>query len=502
LLVIIVFGTATWILIWRVSIRVSDELLSQIEIRGSELVSQMAEACKKPLAAGDLAFVESMASEAGKGESVILATIITNIDLYTSKREKAKGITDIGTYVGHSDTEKIGKSYELPEGLKESDVAKDVVVLNLADGSRRIRFRKPMIFSYKGKNRIVGASEIILDLDEIREALRIVRTDITVYGTLSAIVSALGIIILLTFILRPIRTLVEAMSRIQEGDFKLQVIARDPSEVGVLTRSFNRMAAELDKLQAKAVAQQLMKKELDIAETIQNRLLPAKLPEIPGLELAARYEAAKEVGGDYYDIFQIDDHKWAMVIGDVSGKGIPGSLVMSITRSILRSNAEGSRTPADVLIRTNRILYDDIPAGLFVTLALAYYDEKKCTFSFASAGHNPVLIRRNDKIHEMKLSGLPLGADNTGIFDRIIEEGTLTLKNDDFILMYTDGITEAMNSSKDLFGLDRLKEAVTSYREGPIVNFPVTLMRRVDDFRNGEAVSDDLTFIAIRCLLS
>ncbi|MFC2170897.1 PP2C family protein-serine/threonine phosphatase, partial [Calditrichota bacterium] len=496
--VVFVFAVVTCVLIWRVSQRISDEMFSQLETRGKEMVTLLAEGCLRPLAAADLSFVETMASEAGKNESVIQASIITYVELYTSKAERDKGVTDVGTYVGHSDPSMIQKAYELPEGLNESDVGKEIVVLNLPDGSRRIRFRKPMIYTYKGKNRVIGAAEIIMDLSDITNALRKVRKDITFYCTLSAIVSIIGIILLFTFILRPVRMLVEAMSRISLGDFKLQVIARDPSEVGVLTRSFNAMAAELETLQAKAVAQELIKKELDIAETIQHGLLPETLPEIEGLDITARYESAEIVGGDYYDVFQIEDQLWAFTIGDVSGKGIPGSLVMSITRSVLRAHASSSRSPSEVLIKTNKILCEDIPAGLFVTLALAYYNQKNGTFSVASAGHNPVLLRRGEKIHQLKLSGIPLGADDSGIFDEVLEEGTLTLRPDDFIFMYTDGITEAMDHDKQLFGLERLKEAISSYRDGPLKNFPVTLMRRLQDFRDGAKPNDDLTFIAIR----
>ncbi len=499
LLVIIVMAVTTWILVHRVSQRAGEELRRQIIHRGRSLVELMAEACTEPLVSEDLLFVESIARKVGRSEAVVEAAIITSIELNTSQQDRRRGVTDIGTYVAHSNPAKIGLPYEYPEGLREEQVGLPLVELRREDGTRALRFRSPLIYPYQGRNRIVGNAEVVMDLEEIDSAVAAVRSSIVMSGLYAAIGAALLIILLFGLLLRPLRRLTDAMGRLMEGDFQLQVIARDPSEVGVLTRTFNHMASELSSLQRKMVEQELIKRELDIAEKIQHALLPEKLPKIEGLDIAAHYSSAEVVGGDYYDIIRLGEHRWAFVVGDVSGKGIPGALVMSMTRSILRSHVEDGYEPAQALIRTNRVLCKDIPPGMFVTLALLYYDTAKHEVVLASAGHNPPLFRRGDVVMPLRRPGLPLGADNTGVFESVIEEGVLPMQPGDLMLLYTDGLTETMNRDGELFGLDRLREALLAYREGPLQNYGLTILRRVSDFRDGYPPSDDVSFIALKC---
>ncbi|HHE47143.1 MAG TPA: HAMP domain-containing protein, partial [Bacteroidetes bacterium] len=437
LLTVIVFSITTTLLVWRLSARVSDQLYSQIKLRGEAIVAQMAAACTRPMMAGDLLFVESIAREAGHERSIREASIVTFVKLKMPKWPYGDRIPEQGLVIAHSDPSKVGKPYELPEGLSLNNPSTDALELTDGNGGRFLLFRRPMVYRYKGAERIIGSAEIRMDITGIDQALKQVRSDITLYGVLSAALGVVGMILLFNIILRPVRQLTTAMSRLQEGDFTLHVISHDKSEVGLLTRTFNNMAAELNSLQRKLVQQELIRKELEIAKTIQLRLLPEDLPRIPGLEIAARCVPAEEVGGDYYDVFPVSDSTWALVVGDVSGKGVPGSLVMTMTRSVLRSVATVGQSPGNVLIRTNRVICRDIPSGMFVSLVLIYFDTSTGKLTFTSAGHPPPILVREKRLLHLKVPGIPLGADDSGVFEKVMEEGVLQLHRDDLLLVYT-----------------------------------------------------------------
>lgn len=501
-LVLVVITLSTTAMVLGISSKVSNALYRQYVSRGEALVSQVANVATRPMIAGDFQVVEEIARNAASSESVTEISITTLIEIHTTRKDRKKGITDVGTYVAHSDVKKLGKPYEYPPGLSPDSLGLPKVKLMSAEGKPLMRFAKPMIYTYKGSNQVVGRAEVIMDLAEISSSLASVRMQIAKYGLVAAVFGVTVMILVISAILRPIQRLKEAMIRVQQGDFIFQVKASDPSEVGLLTRTFNHMAAKLSELQEKMVQQELIKKELDIAETIQQGLLPEQLPELPGVEIAAYYDSAEEVGGDYYDYMEIGDGRWAFAIGDVSGKGIPGSLVMSMTRSILRSYVKAVASPAEALMRTNTVLCKDIPVGMFVTLVLAYLDTKTNRITLASAGHNPAIIRRNGKIGALRLRGLPLGADDSGLFDELINETSFKLEQNDIFVMYTDGVTEAMNKNGDMFGLEGLVESVKSYpTDKPIINFPVTLMRRIKQFRQGEPPNDDISFMVLKSVI-
>ncbi|MBD3167033.1 SpoIIE family protein phosphatase, partial [bacterium] len=367
-----------------------------------------------------------------------------------------------------------------------------------AEGERLLRLREPMLYTYQGRNRLVGSVELIMDLDDIDQTLKQLQLEFAKQAAVATGVSVIIMVILFRLLLRPMRKLVAAMNRLKEGDFELQVIASDPSEVGLLTRTFNNMAYELSLMQQRLVEQERLKRDLEIAETIQQGLLPGRVPDIPSTELSAHYASASNVGGDYFDVFQADDDVWALIVADVSGKGISGALGMTITRSILRSLIKSGLSPQQVLSQCNHTLYQDIPAGMFVTVALAYYYPSDGRMLFASAGHNPPLLLRGTEMYEVKRPGLPLGADDEGLFEDVIREGDFILESGDLFLMYTDGVTEAMDREGNMFGVERVRETLLHYSDSPVPNLATLLSRKVNDFRRGAEPNDDVTFIVMR----
>lgn len=205
------------------------------------------------------------------------------------------------------------------------------------------------------------------------------------------------------------------------------------------------------------VERKMLDHELAIAEELQANLLPKKMPQIPGYDISAYYRPSREVGGDYYDFIEIDQDHLGILVADVSGKGIPGSIVMTETRALVKSEAVRTRSPAEALTRVNRVLYNDIKRGMFVTVYYAICQISNAVFTCVSAGHNPMVIWRkaSNTCHLVNPNGLALGIDKGPLFEKTLKEQKVQLSYGDRFVLYTDGVTESMNQNEEEFGQDR-----------------------------------------------
>ena len=201
------------------------------------------------------------------------------------------------------------------------------------------------------------------------------------------------------------------MRRIGAGDLDTTLTVEGDDEFGQIAPAFNEMTVKFKKSQENRVEQERMQKEMQVAQEIQHALLPAAFPEIEGYDLATIYQAAKDVGGDYFDFVWIDETTLGIVVADVSGKGVPGSLVMTMIRTAIRLEARGNRSAVDILRRVNDFVSEDVKRGMFVTIFLVVLDAEKRRISFASAGHNPLILHRaaEHKTYFLNPRGIPLG---------------------------------------------------------------------------------------------
>jgi serine phosphatase RsbU (regulator of sigma subunit)/anti-sigma regulatory factor (Ser/Thr protein kinase) len=195
-----------------------------------------------------------------------------------------------------------------------------------------------------------------------------------------------------------------------------------------------------------------MEQELRIARIIQQTLLPKELPDLPGWRLDAYYQPARAVGGDFYDFIALDDGQIALVVGDVTDKGVPAALVMATTRSILRSAAQSQATPGEVLERANDLLHPDIPPKMFVTCFYATLDPRTGRLRYANAGHDLPYHRSREGVFELRATGMPLGL----MPGMRYEEKETSLAAGDRVLFYSDGLVEAHNPEHEMFSFGRL----------------------------------------------
>jgi phosphoserine phosphatase RsbU/P len=240
--------------------------------------------------------------------------------------------------------------------------------------------------------------------------------------------------------------------------------------------------------------------DLEIARDIQRILLPAEAPPINGFQISGINVPARQVSGDYFDYIHVDEDRLGVAIADVSGKGVPASLIMAICRSVLRAEAAGNPSPADVLRKVNRQLYPDIKEDMFISMAYLILDHERDGVTLARGGHDaPLLYKRQlQNVTPLKSPGMVLGIDSGNVFDRLTVDFAVPLERDDCLVLYTDGVTEALNTEGDEFGLERTTEAV---RASATDGAQAIVKRVIDDVRNftgSNPQNDDITLIAIR----
>jgi len=328
-----------------------------------------------------------------------------------------------------------------------------------------------------------------------------------------AVIGAVGLLVLFgvisfisTRITKPMRELSKAAEYIGQGDFSAPLPAIETGdEIGHLTASFGHMQQALKEyianLKATTAAKEKIEGELRIAHDIQMSIIPKTFPPFPDrsdLDIFGILEPAKAVGGDLYDFFLLDDDHLCAVIGDVSGKGVPASLFMAVTRTLLRAKAMNMKglTPGKIVASMNNDLCTDNTSAMFVTFFLLILDLRTSEIQYCNAGHNPPFLMTHDGQLESiaELHGLPLGI----IEGEAYGTATKRLRPGDKIVLYTDGVTEAENVEQQLFEENRLA-AVLRELGGKADARTVTLRIKesVTEFVAGAEQSDDLTLLIL-----
>ena len=246
--------------------------------------------------------------------------------------------------------------------------------------------------------------------------------------------------------------------------------------------------------------QERLKRELEIARQVQDSFLPEHMPNVEGVDIAAMCLAANEVGGDYYDFVELGDGRLAVVVGDVSGKGIQAAFFMTLTKGILRTLCREEHSPAEVLRRLNTLFCENAPRGTFISMIFGVLDVKARRFTFARAGHNPVILQRspNQVPDLVQPAGLAIGLTPGARFDETIEETTLNVRAGDVLVFYTDGFSEAMNRAKELYSDKRLAERVGQVGQRGAAEILRAVSEDVHHFMEGAGRHDDMTMVVVK----
>jgi phosphoserine phosphatase RsbU/P len=240
--------------------------------------------------------------------------------------------------------------------------------------------------------------------------------------------------------------------------------------------------------------------DLEIARDIQRILLPSESPAINGFQISGINVPARQVSGDYFDYIQVDQERLGVAIADVSGKGVPASLIMAICRSVLRAEAARNPSPADVLRKVNRQLYPDIKEDMFISMAYLILDDRHDGVTLARAGHDAPLWykRQSQTVTPVKSPGMVVGIDSGSVFDRLTVDFAVPLERNDCLVLYTDGVTETLNSEGDEFGVDRMMQSVRASANDGAQAIVKSIIEDVREFTGSVPQNDDMTLIAIR----
>ena len=374
-----------------------------------------------------------------------------------------------------------------------------------SDGKTRVLYepvRPPGAAPKAGPIRPVGWVEITVREAAIGERVALARTELAVIALFTLVLGLAASALLIHIFVKPIQTLSETVRAIGEGTMVADIGASGNEEIDDIARAFNEVTAKFRSAQGNLMEQERLQREMQVAQEIQQALLPRKVPEMEGFEVGYLYQAAKEVGGDYFDFLHVDDRTEGIVVADVSGKGVPGSLVMTMIRTALRMEARGNRSASDVMAKMNAFVTEDMKKGMFVTMFYVVLDSVNRDVSYASAGHNPMILYRgqSDTTYFLKPKGIPVGINtpDQDLFRKTICVEKLRLRQDDMLVIYTDGITEAMNPAREQFGEGRLLAALKKYGHLTPQEFADKLNQEIVEFTGGAPQNDDITLVAVK----
>lgn len=273
------------------------------------------------------------------------------------------------------------------------------------------------------------------------------------------------------------------------------------SIVGVLRNEEFQFTVDTTPSHIKRITErERMAKELEIARNVQMSLLPKENPHIVGFDIAGICIPAYEVGGDYYDFVNLGKTKIGIAIGDVSGKGVPAAIYMTLTKGILQSHAEENVSPKVVLSKVNRLMYKTIEKNSFVSMFYAIIDLETKTIRYSRAGHNPVILvgLRQDKHEFLTPKGVALGLDDGDVFDAVLEEREYKLREGDLLVFYTDGFTEARNNNDEEFGESRLLQTVAMAKEKSSEQIINAVVHETKIFIGDVQQHDDMTMVVVK----
>ena len=238
-----------------------------------------------------------------------------------------------------------------------------------------------------------------------------------------------------------------------------------------------------------------LRQELVVASQVQTSVLPAALPVTKHFDVHAEMIPAREIGGDFYDFFSLDEYRMGLVIADVSDKGIPAALFTMVSRALLKAAARNHESPADCLYEVNQLVSQDNDACMFVTLFYAVLDLRDGHLRYCNGGHNPPRLICRGEVQEVPSSGdIALGI----FMEHEFHDNELTLSVGDALFLYTDGITEACNASEEEFGEERLDELLARRADAEVPGLIAEVVGAVEEFAGGVAQFDDMTCLALR----
>lgn len=401
--------------------------------------------------------------------------------------------------IAHNNPEYLYKKFERPSEILEMNNLKGINVLKLKKGKHyEYEINGPIKFSEK----LIGEIHLIISKENIENVMSSKKINIIIATILVLLICVIGIYLLMEMIIKPLEILRQGVIAIGEGRLEHRIEIEGEDEFSQIAKAFNEMALKFKGVQQSLLEQEKLQREIQVAKEIQHTLLPKHIPKAEGFDIASLYRSAKEVGGDYYDILNVGKNLIGVIVADVSGKGVPGSLVMTITRTAVRLISYENKSAKNVLVKVNNFIKEDMKKGMFVTAFYLVLDSFTRTINFASAGHDPLILYRakENKVYYVKPKGFPLGISlpDDDLFRKVMVEERIKLEKDDMLIVYTDGVTEAMNGKREQFSEKRFVDFIKTNGKLLPVEFIEKLDNEIKEFTQGYPQNDDITVVAIK----
>jgi phosphoserine phosphatase RsbU/P len=331
---------------------------------------------------------------------------------------------------------------------------------------------------------------------------------LAVIGVMFLIIQGAAFLVGLTLarsITGSVHSLFLGTERLRRGDFSHKITVRSRDQLGELAASFNSMGASIEDLLEQKAEKERLEEELRIARSIQMSLLPSGSLSMRGVTLIGHCEPAREVGGDYYDFLPLDESRMGILIADVAGKGTSAALYMAELKGLMLSLSQLHKSPRQLLIDANRIISKHLDARSFITMTYAVVDLEQRTMTIARAGHCPLVFVPGPHAlsrapQSLQPDGMVLGLalDVGDMFSRVLEELTLPIGRGDLFLLYTDGISEAMNVDGDCFGDSRLADLASQHSDLTSTELRERILDDVRGFVGSAAQHDDMTMVLVK----
>jgi serine phosphatase RsbU (regulator of sigma subunit) len=304
----------------------------------------------------------------------------------------------------------------------------------------------------------------------------------------------IGMVPLSSRLTRNLSRLSDGVGRIAQGDYQARVRVASHDEIGQLAQAFNKMAADVERHQHAAVEQERIKRELELGRQIQHDMLPQEPLRLGPTEIRGVSVPAREVGGDFFNYFQLDSGQVALLVGDVSGKGVGAALLMANIQAALRTRLAMGQGLASLADAIDLDVEANTPGPVYATLFVGIFDPTSRLFNYINAGHHPQFVLRDGSLLRMSSTGLPVGL----LAGRGYTEDTIQLRAGDLLFFYTDGCVEAQNSSGDMFGAERLEALLESSTAKGADDVLARVELEISNFRSGYELYDDATMMAVR----
>ncbi|MGH7726374.1 MAG: ATP-binding SpoIIE family protein phosphatase [Candidatus Eiseniibacteriota bacterium] len=401
---------------------------------------------------------------------------------------------------GHSDARALGTSFVPPAGLgATTELAPQSRAEFLRPAGGLLVARSPVLHA---NGQVIGAVYVGLPLKHIDAVVQSTRRQQALLLGVWMLVAAGAAFFLMSQLLRPIGALRAGLERIGRGDLDTPLRVGDRTELALLAETVNDMASALKRAQAEMLERERLTHEIELARDIQRSLLPSRERTAGPFDIRGDQRAAAEVGGDYWDVLALPNGCVGLAVADVAGKGLAGCLVMSMLSALLRTLRTVHSSPAALLGALDERLSETLRPGVFVTMWYGVLDPASGRLTFASAGHNPLVLwrRATGRVETRTSRGIPIGAIRGGAIRATLRDETVQLAPGDVFLQFTDGYSEAFeNGHGEQFGLERIEESVRQHATSGGEAVLAALERGIRAWSGDATPADDETLLVVTC---